>query len=74
MLHRRMSLNCQGAKSAAPRNYALVTRFAESRKAFEDFEVSTQQELKAGVAHWIGVKLLVAAGCETVNPSQTEPS
>ena len=127
MLHQRMSLNCQGAKSAAPPNYALVTRlplggswyvrtrrslrmsaelvlisqiqwflrpspssthvhnffsshfqnmmrFAESRKAFEDFEVSTQQELKAGVAHWIGVKLLVAAGCETVNPSQTEPS
>jgi hypothetical protein len=51
-----------------------MMRFAESRKAFEDFEVSTQQELKAGVAHWIGVKLLVAAGCETVNPSQTEPS
>ena len=26
MLHQRMSLNCQGAKSAAPPNYALVTR------------------------------------------------
>ena len=42
-----------------------------SQKSFEDFEVSTQQELKAGVAHWIGVKLLLAAGCETVNPKQS---